>query len=432
MVVVAIGCFALLHGRLSHTAARSTALAQARMVAACLDPQHDGDLSHAITRLLDRYDGVLAIATLDATGGLHTVYPERPAHRTALDRVRATLTPGGSEPSLPVGAAPVSVMDPLTGTPIDAYGAVATLNGSDFPDARRIAVLLRSPKGASTWMTATTIFAAPVAAAGLACVLSLTGWFHRRVAQPLRSMASSVAESRPRYHRRRGDNPTAWRETSAIASMFDDLMRGLSESDAARKRVVEEAERSLAQRETEHQRSLRRANDRAVTDRLTGLRNRAFLEENLESTFEGARRDGVDLSAVVIDLDNFKTHNDTHGHQAGDQLLRFVGALLAGSIRHEDYAIRFGGDEFVLLLPGCDNQRAGAIAERIVKMFGQYARRMGKATNVSLSAGVASIKSDGATTGHDLVARADAALYTAKRVGKNTVAFSQAEPQGVT
>ena len=136
------------------------------------------------------------------------------------------------------------------------------------------------------------------------------------------------------------------------------------------------------------------------------------------------------MSAVLIDLDNFKIHNDTHGHQAGDQMLEFVGALLKGSIRPEDFAIRYGGDEFVLLLPSCDAQQAGTLAERILKLFGQYARRMGKASNVSLSAGVASIKSDGARSGLELIAQADTALYAAKRIGKNTVALGQAQPIG--
>ena len=107
--------------------------------------------------------------------------------------------------------------------------------------------------------------------------------------------------------------------------------------------------------------------------------------------------------------------------QAGDTLLRLVGNLLGGAIRPEDHAVRYGGDEFLLLLPDTNSQQAGAIAERLVRLFAQYTMPLGRGCDLSISAGVASIQADAVGSGQALVARADAALYAAKRRGKNTV-----------
>lgn len=425
VVIVSVASFSLLGTWLTRRVREQGALEQARLIAAGLEVGPRGDLSRSIMKVLERCDAVLAVATLDATGALHTVYPERPAHRHALDEVRQSLMPHDSASSPPAGAAFVSVADPLTGEPTAAVGAVVSINGAHYADARRMAVLFRSDSGGGLVMTAVSMFAAPVAAAGLVSLLSLTGWFRRRVAGPLHDMAAMASGPRGRYGRRRSDRPTAWRETSELATLFDELLHGLAQSDAERRRLKLEAERSLAAREREYERRLRNAHERAFTDGVTRLRNRSFLEDQLECIFMQAQKADADLSAVLIDLDHFKRHNDTYGHQAGDQLLRFVGALLKGAVRPEDYAIRYGGDEFVLLLPGCNGMEARAIAERILKLFGQYARRMGKAVHVSLSAGVACLRTDGAATGHELIAQADAALYAAKRVGRNTVASVQ-------
>jgi diguanylate cyclase (GGDEF)-like protein len=103
--------------------------------------------------------------------------------------------------------------------------------------------------------------------------------------------------------------------------------------------------------------------------------------------------------------------------------------LLSGSTRAEDIVVRYGGDEFLLLLPGVERDQAVQIADRMVKLFGQHARRAPDGLVVSMSAGVASMRRDSANSGHDLIAQADRALYKAKRRGKNAVADYSAAGQ---
>ena len=105
-------------------------------------------------------------------------------------------------------------------------------------------------------------------------------------------------------------------------------------------------------------RELRRTERKAWTDPLTRLGNRRLLEDKLADIFESRKRSGDDLAMVMMDVDNFKPLNDTLGHKAGDDLLKFIGDLLRQCVREEDLAIRFGGDEFLLILPGASAAEA--------------------------------------------------------------------------
>jgi diguanylate cyclase (GGDEF)-like protein len=158
----------------------------------------------------------------------------------------------------------------------------------------------------------------------------------------------------------------------------------------------------------------------AMRDPLTDLGNRRFFDDHLESLFESCRTTGADLVAVAIDLDNFKKVNDTLGHATGDELLVFLGGLLRASVRREDYAIRMGGDEFLLLMPDCPTDRVTTIVDRLVVLFRQHVHTaMPSDLNVGLSIGIASLSNEQVATGRALVERADANLYAAKRAGKN-------------
>ena len=148
----------------------------------------------------------------------------------------------------------------------------------------------------------------------------------------------------------------------------------------------------------------------ARTDMLTGLPNRRAWEEELRRELARVRRQGDALAVAMLDLDHFKAFNDTHGHQAGDRLLATLGTLWTTELRVSDFAARYGGEEFVALLPACPPDEARAIIERM---------RQAIPEGQTCSAGVAYW--DGEESPEALMGRADAALYEAKRAGRDRI-----------
>lgn len=148
----------------------------------------------------------------------------------------------------------------------------------------------------------------------------------------------------------------------------------------------------------------------AGTDPLTGAANRRAWDEELEGALTRGIRDGMPLSAALIDLDDFKGFNDRYGHQAGDRLLKEAAAAWRGILRLSDVLARIGGDEFAVLLPGCPLDMAATIAERL---------RASVPAAVRCSVGVAVW--DGHESGARFLARADRALYDAKERGRDCV-----------
>jgi len=161
----------------------------------------------------------------------------------------------------------------------------------------------------------------------------------------------------------------------------------------------------------------------AMRDALTGLGNRRFLEESLDPLVDSCRASGSDLVCLAMDMDNFKRVNDTLGHDAGDELLIFFANLVRSNVRRDDYAVRLGGDEFLVLLPGGDLQRASRLAERLLSLYRQHMRTAYPPDlQSSLSIGASSLSGSGVACGRDLLKAADQQLYEAKRCGKNRVA----------
>ncbi len=159
----------------------------------------------------------------------------------------------------------------------------------------------------------------------------------------------------------------------------------------------------------------------AITDSLTPVFNRRHFQERLAGEAARARRYGQDFSIVLIDIDNFKRFNDTCGHSVGDAILREFAALLLRCARESDVVARYGGDEFILLLPCTPRDRAMAAAQRIKAVIENCTFPRRKKLTVSM--GVASFPQD-AEDGAETVSRADEALYAAKRLGRNkAVAF---------
>jgi diguanylate cyclase (GGDEF)-like protein len=159
----------------------------------------------------------------------------------------------------------------------------------------------------------------------------------------------------------------------------------------------------------------------SVTDELTGLSNRRAFDDALASEVERAKRFGGMLGLVLIDLDDFKTINDTHGHPQGDVVLREVARVLRESSREIDHPARYGGEELALVLPGTDIEGAFNLAERVREQIERlHIPRIDGAgsLHVTASCGVAAVPQTPADEGA-LVAAADQALYAAKRGGKN-------------
>lgn len=166
---------------------------------------------------------------------------------------------------------------------------------------------------------------------------------------------------------------------------------------------------------------LEKVADEARTDKLTGLLNRRGFDERGSVELAHAKRDGHSLTAVSLDIDYFKRINDEWGHEVGDRVLAYLGTLLTTHSRDVDVVARIGGEEFVVLLPGCTGNDGITYARRIQRMLAGGAKPL---PVVRVSAGVAS--TDVPNTLEQLLHEADTALYTAKRAGRNrTVIFSR-------
>ncbi len=158
----------------------------------------------------------------------------------------------------------------------------------------------------------------------------------------------------------------------------------------------------------------------ALTDALTGLSNRRYFDDALDEYLAAFSRIDKPLGMVILDLDHFKSVNDTYGHTVGDEVLRAVAFCLKDFTRYHDVVARLGGEEFAILSPNIAQSQLFELAERIRKAIAQIVVHAGGASiNVTVSAGLAIW--DGKETGEGLYSRADKQLYAAKRNGRNQV-----------
>jgi diguanylate cyclase (GGDEF)-like protein len=166
----------------------------------------------------------------------------------------------------------------------------------------------------------------------------------------------------------------------------------------------------------------------AETDGLTGIFNKRALQDRLSELVYEARKGSTRLAVFMFDIDNFKSYNDTNGHLAGDQLLRTLARLVRDVVRQDDLFGRFGGEEFLLVMPGKDAEAAMAAAENVRRAIAGYAFPYAEHQPlgcVSVSGGVAAVPED-AEDSATLLRVADTALYRAKHEGRNRVL--RAEP----
>lgn len=188
-----------------------------------------------------------------------------------------------------------------------------------------------------------------------------------------------------------------WLRSSAAVAVEEGMLYARATDVTELKRVAAEREELLCQVE-----------DMARSDALTGLPNRHALNEQLPRELARSRREGTELCLAVIDLDHFKSYNDSKGHLAGDEMLRACAIAWDSAVRGADMLVRFGGEEFLVVLPDCSLDEASEIVERL---------RVATPGEQTCSAGLAAW--DGVESIDELISRADAAVYMAKAGGRD-------------
>jgi len=173
----------------------------------------------------------------------------------------------------------------------------------------------------------------------------------------------------------------------------------------------------------------------AMVDGLTGLFVRRYFDARIEEEIERSKRYGTPFSVVMMDVDDFKRLNDTHGHLAGDRVLRGVAQLVRSQMRGVDTAARYGGEEIAIILPRTEMVAALNQAERIRAAIADHRITIdgtgaSPVLGVTASFGIAAYPESGASTAEELVKRADRALYRAKKTGKNRVELYWVDESG--
>jgi diguanylate cyclase (GGDEF)-like protein len=258
-------------------------------------------------------------------------------------------------------------------------------------------------------------FNVPVVALAFGVLCVGLWWLERRVLEPMWSLATAAGSEGPEVdalNHRRDEIGQVARGLSVLRAELAEWRRRAEHSERRMHSTVAERTREI----TEELKKFRRE---AWLDPLTGVKNRRLFEEKYAPIFAAQQSSGGDLTLVMADLDNLKTVNDTMGHATGDQILSFAGELFRQCLRTDDIAIRYGGDEFVLLLPGVSAEDAHKLCYRILTLFAQRAKMIAPTTPPpSMTVGIASIRRHNPRTASDLLHMADQAMYRAKQTGK--------------
>jgi diguanylate cyclase (GGDEF)-like protein len=175
---------------------------------------------------------------------------------------------------------------------------------------------------------------------------------------------------------------------------------------------------------------MRAIEQQAIIDALTGLYNQNYLAGALKRELKRSQRYHLTLSCLMIDVDNFKAINDTYGHLAGDDVLRAVGRILQTTLRGYDFAVRYGGDEFLIILAQNNPTGAAHVADRIREMVMRHTffPQQTASSPITVSIGVASLPGEAIQSPTKFIEMADQALYSAKQRGKNRVVTTAQTP----
>jgi two-component system chemotaxis family response regulator WspR len=180
-------------------------------------------------------------------------------------------------------------------------------------------------------------------------------------------------------------------------------------------------------------RALAALRDQATRDGLTGLWNRKMIFDTLAQELARAGRDGTPLAIVMVDLDNFKRVNDNFGHPVGDAVLQQASRRLSGGIRAYDHVGRYGGEEFLIVLPNCDGEQVKKLCERLRQSIADTPMNaQGNELHITCSLGVACFGTPNAAGVAALVQAADEALYRAKQAGRNCVQYAPSSAVAVS
>lgn len=408
-MVIVVAAIVLIDRRHS----RSSAVERARICAYALTPGPNGDLRDSFERLRRSYPNLLAVAPLAPNGTIQQILAD---DTTTVQVVREVVE------NRQVAARWAYAVD---GISVHAWAVTLPLNGDDELVSRQ-AVFVLSDESIGGFRRGLIAYAAAsmFALVGVSGLL-LTRWFEKHVASSLRRLATAAGGLRRAAADTTAAKGELWREWRTIGEHIQYASQRVQKCESDFRQAAYHIKQQLQRKEAHFDHKLRRAEDNALVDPLTGLRNRRFLEQELEPLVVSQRARGKDLCGVMIDLDDFKRYNDSCGHQAGDELLRFVGELFKGALRPQDHAIRVGGDEFLLLLPDVGPDEATEVVERVQRLFGQYTHLAGREGRVSMSAGIATIMTNVCLNGRELIAEADKALYHVKQNGKSAVCASR-------
>jgi diguanylate cyclase (GGDEF)-like protein len=247
-------------------------------------------------------------------------------------------------------------------------------------------------------------------------LIGLTLFFRRRIYQPVERL---VAQADALVRRSSPQRPGS-REASELVRVGHAL-GVLAEELSDRESELAELQQQIEQRVQERTELLR---ELASRDPLTGLHNRRYFSHTLGPAFDQAVRYDTPLALAMIDLDHFKRVNDEYGHVLGDEVLIILTTTLTTELRAADIGARFGGDEFVVLMPQTQLSDALQVVERIRDSFTQACRQRFNKLMVTLSIGVATV-GPGIDSAEELLAAADVAMYRAKNLGKDRICCHQ-------
>jgi diguanylate cyclase (GGDEF)-like protein len=374
-------------------------------------PRSREELQRACDRLIE-HPAVLAVRVWDQSGA-----PAGGAE--VLDGLLAQL--GGAQPP---GGPDVSVEPAALSPGFGAENAVGYRVEADLGmhlraerPARMAMLLALSSSFQDSAMGRVWIFCVVMTAVGGLAFVFGSRHLRRRVVHPIMRLvevaASAGGRDGPASRAARED------ELGAVARSLSELREDLG-TWRSRAEVIERRMDSQIAAETQRVRGdLRRVQRDAWRDPLTGVNNRRMLEEKFAEIFAAQRHAKEDLAVIMFDLDDFKVTNDTLGHLAGDRILAFMGELLRQCSRADDIAVRYGGDEFVLILPGTSARKALIVAEQIIALFAQRARMLVSTPRPpTVSVGIASLWNNRPAHHAELLELADRALYKAKWGGK--------------